>query len=154
MIKIYAILFICLICGSDNVKARLLWSNEEPGLDYNDYRICTSGNNKTNVFGSIFDYLVSQNDTNKTNELAKQGDIVLYPNPNNGLVNLKHNFSADKTIKVEFYDHLSRKIKTVLFSSKEYTTQIDMNGYANGMYYYIIHLGYEEVKKGKLIIIE
>jgi hypothetical protein len=99
-------------------KARLLWSNSEPGLDYNDYRICTSGNNKTNVFGSIFDNVNGdQSDSSNNQILGVQGDIVLYPNPNNGLINLKHNFNAGKTITVDFYDRAENNINTYTVSS-------------------------------------
>lgn len=115
--------------------------------------ICS--NNKTDVFGSILDYLVNGSKAEDEKiELNIENDIILFPNPSSGLVKVKHNFIKDAIIRIDIYDNTSRKVQSVFFHSSQYETSLDISKLANGVYYYTIHLGDDNVKKGKLTLID
>lgn len=138
-------------------KARMLWANEEPGLDYDDLYICTQGSNKTNLFETILDYLNQNIDTNispRAQIFTQENDIILYPNPTSGLIKVVHNFNAGYCMQIDIYDSRSAKVKTVLFNSSSLETTIDASLLSSGMYYFIVYAGEEEIKKGKLTIIK
>ncbi|MCZ2140514.1 MAG: T9SS type A sorting domain-containing protein [Bacteroidia bacterium] len=160
MRKICVIILICLICGSDNLKARTLWANAEPALQYDDLYICTEcGNNKTDVFAAIKEYVNSNNsedveESPQQNLLGELNDIVLYPNPTNNILHIKHNFEKATNLRLELYDITGRKIDTwqCVNASRECT--VYMQDIAPGNYVYKVYINEVLHKGGKLTIIK
>ena len=59
--------------------------------------------------------------------------MIVYPNPTNNLLNVKFSNFQTQPMEVRLYDAYGKLLKVVPVNSE--ITQIDMTGYANGVYF-------------------
>lgn len=81
---------------------------------------------------------------------TKENKIVNYPNPFNPSTKIEFTLKEAGDVKVEVYDMLGRKIKTLENSHKEagsYSTVFNANGIASGIYILVMQTGQERITK-------
>ena len=119
------------------------FSNGEGYVDFNmsvngARAIDPLGNDKPLQPGgaSITFYRENLSDTDTTSPPALSGYVSLYPNPTGGSVSVVLSQQL-RASSIEVYDIAGRKLLSQDFSGKQ-TTQIDLSGYAAGVY--LLHL--------------
>jgi len=107
--------------------------------------------------GETEDYIVKirdRNDPTNVPEVNKITDISLYPNPTTGAVNVKIKMPAiEKNIIIKVYTITGQQIYQNYYqpADREFTTLIDLNDNAKGIYFVEIRVGKETVNR-KLIV--
>jgi plastocyanin len=135
-------------------KARLLWSNSEPGLEYNDYRICTEGSNKRNVFGPIFEYISGGDSVSQEASSMKLHKVNVYPNPANNLLNFKFDYEREGEVRIEFYDLTGRRVKIILAANSSSHIEVSTNEFISGLYTFKFYFNNGLLNVGKVNIIK
>jgi hypothetical protein len=64
-------------------------------------------------------------------------DILIYPNPTNGLVHIKSNLDAKEVSTIQIFDNNGKCVYLALNQEKQgaFETTIDINAYASGLYF-------------------
>lgn len=137
-------------------KARTLWANAEPGLDYDDLYICTQGNNKMDVFGSIKDYLNGNNngDENNLTKATVQEAIWFFPNPTSDRLNIIQNISDKGNIQMELIDNIGRIVKKESLAGNISSVFFDVNNLPAGIYICKVSINKAQAYFGKITIIK
>jgi hypothetical protein len=145
------------INGYATLKARMIWANAEPGLDYDDMVICSSGANKGNevgVFDEINNYSNSMDEKIFTKEHSvKLNEVKVYPNPANNILYILYDMPNVSNLKIELYDDIGKKIKEIQCNNCNGITTIDVTDVANGLYHIKIKADNALFKVDKIIIL-
>lgn len=92
------------------------------------------------IYGGGTLYFRNNMETSSSNELdLEQFDAKIFPNPTNGIINIKLNNNSNLEANVEVYDNIGRKIETYTFDSKKF--ELDINHLQSGMYFVKIKQG-------------
>lgn len=159
MTKICVIIFICLICGSDNIKARTLYAKYEPALSHNDFAVCNSAAAFKN--GSPFDEMLSfiNQTTNEYPDTSKQigkisldDEFTIYPNPVDNELRIWYQFIDSKTRIFVLYDMLGRKLLQSELTPLQKEIIIQTSQLQVGLYsYQVVYEGSQSLS-GKITI--
>lgn len=97
---------------------------------------------------------VRNNMTGQTSSVAayemNQSNIVIYPNPSNGIINLEFSISENKNYQVEIINQLGQQVYSETFISPNHHI-INLENKSNGIYFLKISNGLQSETK-KLII--
>lgn len=98
--------------------------------------------------------VINCNDTlSSVNEIEKQYDFNLYPNPNNGSFTVEYAIEENDQADLCIYSVEGRKIACYKLNANDKKILIQENLFSNGMYFYQIHLNGKIAMQDKLIII-
>ncbi len=70
-------------------------------------------------------------------QLGENGSVKAYPNPvNDGFLNLDMKWTSSEDVQVHLYDAIGRKVKSFswISTSGEQSKEVDMSGFASGIY--------------------
>jgi len=144
--------------GSAVYKARTLNYYLEPGAMYDDMKACNAvgvykqGGTQTNSTPSLItkeEQELSHLKQSLENINLKQNEFVLYPNPTDGIVNIRYN--TNENSRIELFDMAGRKIKVILFISGYTKSQISLEDIVTGVYSYKFYVGEKLNKSGKIL---
>ncbi len=70
-------------------------------------------------------------------EMTKNGEVLIFPNPNNGMFTLKLNLVADDSVDLKIFNSLNELVfeDTNIKAVKNYSYQIDVSNFSGGIYY-------------------
>lgn len=88
------------------------------------------------------------------NELSNRVVFSLYPNPNDGNMQLDYNLESEQNGKLIIYDIIGQKIKNYSLLNDRNTLKISDAALKNGIYFYEILINDEIINSDKLIIIK
>jgi hypothetical protein len=89
------------------------------------------------------------------NEVKKKDNrFKLYPNPNNGMMELDYSLEENKTGKLEIYSITGQPISIFNLRQGKNTLQINEVELSNGIYFYCIFVNDNIVKRDKLVILK
>jgi phosphatidylserine/phosphatidylglycerophosphate/cardiolipin synthase-like enzyme len=132
-----------VLTGSHNWTTSANTTNDENTLIIHDSTIA-------NVYYQEFIARFKENGgVLSVDELADDNDIIVYPNPASGRVNVEMNFNATSKITVEVDDVLGRKVFSNTIGGKQ--TNLDIFGYSSGIYFVRIITSNNTVTK-KLVV--
>ncbi len=94
-----------------------------------------------------------QND-NYLNENTPDSFFSLYPNPNNGTMELNYRLNSPEAAQLIITDVTSRVLESSYLESTEGKLQINLTALSEGLYFYTIRQGAHLFKKDKFIIIK
>jgi hypothetical protein len=81
------------------------------------------------------------------------GEVLIYPNPTNGIVNLSVDFLSEKDALIQVYSFDGRLIETRSYTNvSDLNTIIDLNTNSKGIYF--VRLSTESVQLVKRIVFE
>lgn len=115
------------------------------------------------MLGSAQPYLArwkpcSLDDASVSNLIPNSANVILYPNPNNGLftLSLSHSNLASYQMEsqtIEIYNILGAKVYMAMLKPVQHDCNIDLSSQSNGIYFYrVIGTNRELTGEGKLII--
>lgn len=90
----------------------------------------------------------------ETNTAVTFREFTMYPNPNNGSMNLAYEVGAKDKGEVIFYDLSGRKVNSYSLNANESNLKIDENALENGVYMYSILINGQIVQSDKIVIIK
>jgi hypothetical protein len=90
----------------------------------------------------------------ETNTTVTFREFTMYPNPNNGSMNLVYDIGAQDKGEVIIYDLSGRKINSYILNTNKNTLRIDENALENGIYMYSILINGQIVQSDKVVIIK
>lgn len=94
--------------------------------------------------------VVSVNPCTGIEEMASAGDIVVYPNPTHGLLNIAIMNESLNSLSIEVFDALGKQVLKETLTKA--SSSFNLNRLEDGVYFYkIIHNNSQYVKVGKLI---
>ena len=89
-----------------------------------------------------------------TLESERQTLFNLYPNPNNGEMQLDYNLGSYSNAKFNLFDITGKLIQTKNITSNEGSLFINEQNLENGIYFYTILVGEKNIKTDKVVIIK
>jgi PKD repeat protein len=109
-----------------------------------DYSVTDGSGNKSNTVSRVVTV-----DENVGMNIPENESVVLYPNPTSGVVNIITNVSDVKAISI--INSLGQTVRTIANTSAGKNLQVDLSGYASGIYLISIQTKDQNiVKKVKL----
>ena len=94
---------------------------------------------------------------NSTKELPKQfGLFQAYPNPFNPTVTIRYDIPKTSCVKISVFDVLGKEVKVLVDEEKspgQYNIVFNAQGFASGIYFYIIQAG-EYAQNKKMILLK
>jgi hypothetical protein len=81
-------------------------------------------------------FLGEYTDTTDTNEIDPHLEFSVYPNPNNGIMQV--NYSFEEQNELIFYDAIGKTVGVYTLSPGAHTMQIDLQNLSNGVYSYLV----------------
>ena len=81
-----------------------------------------------------------------------EGDVVVYPNPTQGQINIEYKCEADGEFKL--YNNLGQVILQTILKSKNNKVSLLTNELTTGVYTYVCTFENCESKKGKITVIK
>ena len=86
------------------------------------------------------------------NDPEEEGYLMVFPNPSEGMVNLKYVFSGQKDLSVCISNMMGQEVyKELLIRTTNYSRSIDLTTFAKGIYNVVITSNNSQVTR-KLII--
>jgi hypothetical protein len=86
------------------------------------------------------------------NEQKVNGDFKVFPNPNNGSFKLQYNGIINKPLLLSITDVYGKVLDTIEVSNS--FTNYENPSLIPGMYFYTVKQGYEEVGRGKFLVLK
>jgi hypothetical protein len=90
----------------------------------------------------------------KENGVANPTSFNLYPNPNNGIMQLDYNLGTYANAKFNLFDITGKLIQTKNIATNEGSLFINEQNLDNGIYFYTILVGEKNIKTDKVVIIK
>lgn len=143
--------------GYGVLKARALWANMEPDLNYDDLYICTEcGNNKTDLFAGIKEYINSSTNDTKENAIDQltQESVLFYPNPATNQLNIRQNIAEEGDISISLMDNLGRTVRAYNSKDNINFTTVALDNLPIGVYTCKVVINKDKVYYGKITIIQ
>jgi Secretion system C-terminal sorting domain len=135
----------CSILGGPAVfKARMLYSLWNVSPNWDDIDLCASnaGQNKNKVTGgSSYTDLgtttwgIDEDEPAEQARILAFGEVNVYPNPSNGLFNIKYNFSdliTDPILHV--FDITGKMLLSITLDKSKNKQIIDLSAFSSGVY--------------------
>lgn len=110
------------------------WSNGSVSQDLNNVMPGTYYLTVTDDWGCMFmdSFVVGYVTIN--NEIVTQNFVIVYPNPANGIFNIKYSFDKITNEKLEIFDNTGRKVKTAKLKELNGILTIDLQSSPPGIY--------------------
>jgi hypothetical protein len=90
----------------------------------------------------------------KVNEFTKEHTFLLYPNPNNGNMNMTYDLGKDTEGSMTLFDVTGKLINTYHLQNTNGTIEINESQLPNGIYIYFILVNGIKVNTNKIVIIK
>ncbi len=90
----------------------------------------------------------------KVDEVVNATSFNLFPNPNNGIMQLDYNLGIYANAKFNLFDITGKLIQTKNITSNEGSLFINEQNLDNGIYFYSILVGEKTIKTDKIVIIK
>jgi ribosomal protein S6 len=90
----------------------------------------------------------------ETNTTITFREFTIYPNPNNGSMNLNYEIGSHDKGEVIIYDISGRKINAYVLNANVNILKIDENALENGVYMYSIFINGQIAQSDKIVIIK
>lgn len=139
--------------GTAVLKARMLYAHFNPAMDYNNLVICNNAGVFKNGKGLFDDedsllQNLSGAGTKEIKHILHDNDIIVYPNPTTGILNISYQLNKDATFIL--YDIVGREIMKTTLSAKNNKATIELKNTPIGIYTYSIKDENNINKVGKL----
>jgi hypothetical protein len=90
----------------------------------------------------------------KTTDVVAQTSFNLFPNPNNGSMQLDYKLGSYANAKFNLFDITGKLIQTKNLETNEGSLYINEQNLRNGVYFYTILVGEKNIKTDKIVIIK
>ncbi len=154
MRKIFIIILISLICGSDNLKARTIYAHINPGIEYDDLAICnivgvykTSGVSSMDLENEYLENLMGTPTEKKINLNACH--FKIYPNPTQDLLNISYNTDQDAFCIIQ--DMTGREVQKIYLRNGIMQVTVDTKNLTSGVYHCVFYVGSNYLETQKLL---
>lgn len=106
-------------------------------------------------YGEVEDYCININGTNATDDVLNGAAVVyaVYPNPASASVLVdvyNYNEFADGKNTLTIFNAIGEAVSTVVINQK--STEIDLSGFSNGIYSYVLDLSGKAHRFGKIVV--
>lgn len=89
----------------------------------------------------------------KVEEVVSAPSFKLFPNPNNGIMNLDYNLGNDSEATMKLFDVTGKLINTYTLQNNKGSISINEQNLTNGIYFYSILVKEKVIKNNKIVII-
>lgn len=89
----------------------------------------------------------------KVDEVVSATSFKLFPNPNNGIMNLDYNLGNDSEATMKLFDVTGKLISTYTLQNTKGSISINEQNLTNGIYFYSILVKEKVIKNNKIVII-
>ena len=110
--------------------------------------------NSTGLFDDENNLLAQNNEVPKSIKTQVENEVLIYPNPTNDYVKIKHSMQGEGELVFSLYDASGRVIKSIQCKTHNQETQFAIDDIAIGIYTYKVFWNTSLIKAGKLNIIK
>lgn len=87
-----------------------------------------------------------------TEKIIYDFEFSVYPNPASTMLRVKYNFIKKQKAQIELYDVTGKRIKVIDLPANEDETEVSVETFKMGMYFYLIRNNSVVIGKGKVVI--
>ncbi|MBU3677137.1 MAG: T9SS type A sorting domain-containing protein, partial [Chitinophagaceae bacterium] len=131
-------------------RARVLYSSYNPDVHFDNLEICNSQGVNKNGLSKLNQQLAGLTEyaNNKNKSVVNQSEITIFPNPNDGILNIASTGATNLTI----YNLLGNKVVQIPLNPKITINTIKLEHLNPGLYLIKVESSQNEIFISKLII--